>query len=95
MNISTLIISIIYINRFCEKNRYVLCMNYINKIALSSCLLSIKFNEDININNIYYSKVAGISIYDLNNLEFYLYVKLHFSLLVDCEIYQKYFDHFS
>ena len=95
MNISTLIISIIYIDRFCEMNRYVLCMNNIHKIILSSCLLSIKFNEDINVNNKYYSKVAGISIYDLNNLEFSLYVKLQFSLLVDFDMYQKYFDYFS
>lgn len=94
MNISTLIISIIYIDRFCEMNRYVLCMNNIHKIILSSCLLSIKFNEDKNANNKYYSKVAGISIYDLNNLEFNLYVKLHFSLLVDYDMYQKYFYYF-
>ena len=94
MNISTLIISIIYIDRFIQLNRYILSMNNIHKILLSSCLLSIKFNEDINYNAKYYSKVVGLPIYDLNNLEFYFYVKLNFTLFVDYEIYQNYYEYF-
>ena len=94
MNISTLIMSIIYIDKFCENERYVLCMNNIHKLLLASCLLSIKFNEDINISMKYYSEIAGIPIYDLNNLEFYLCVKLRFSFFVDYDIYQKYFEYF-
>lgn len=94
MNISTLIMSIIYIDKFCENERYVLCMNNIHKLLLTSCLLSIKFNEDININMKYYSEIAGIPIYDLKNLEFYLCVKLRFSLFVEYDIYQKYFEYF-
>jgi len=94
MNISTLIVSIIYIDRFCEINRYVLSMNNIHRILLTACLLSIKFNEDKNIKSKYYADVAGIPFYDLNNLEFYLYVKLKFSLFVDYNIYQKYFEYF-
>ena len=94
MNISTLIISIIYIDRFCESNGYVLSLNNIHRILLAACLLSIKFNEDINISEHYYSNIAGVPINDLNNLEFYLYVKLKFSLFVDFEYYQKYFEYF-
>ena len=94
MNISSLIMSIIYIDRFCEFNRYVLCMNNIHRILLTACLLSIKFNEDINISSKYYAEVAGIPVYDLNNLEIYLCVKLKFSLFVSCDIYQKYYEYF-
>ena len=94
MNISTLIMAIIYIDKFCENERYVLCMNNIHKLLLTSCLLSIKFNEDINISMKYYSEIAGIPIYDLKNLEFYLLVKLRFSFFVDYDIYQKYFEYF-
>ena len=94
MNISSLIMSIIYIDRFCENNRYVLCMNNIHKLLLTACLLSIKFNEDINISTKFYAEIAGIPVYDLNNLELYLCVKLKFSLFVDYDIYQKYFDYF-
>ena len=63
MNISSLIMSIIYIDRFCEINRYVLCMNNIHKILLTACLVSIKFNEDINISTKYYSEVADTNLW--------------------------------
>ena len=94
MNISTLILSIVYIDRFCESNGYVLSLNNIHRIILSSCLLSIKFNEDFNINIKYYANIVGVSLNDLNNLEFYFYVKLKFSLFVDYDYYQKYFEYF-
>ncbi len=94
MNISTLIISIIYIDKFCEMNGYILSLKNIHRILLTACLLSIKFNEDGNVNTKYYANVAGIAVQDLNNLEFYLIVKLEFSLFVDYETYQKYFEYF-
>ena len=94
MNLSSLINSIIYIDTFCEMNKYVLSMHNIHRILLTSCLLSIKFNEDVNVNTKYYAEVAGIPVQDLNNLEFYFIVKIRFSLFVDYYIYQKYFEYF-
>ena len=55
--------------------------------------MSIKFNEDINVNTKYYASVAGIPVQDLNNLEFYFIVKLQFSLFVDYENYKIYFEY--
>ena len=95
MNISSLILSIIYIDRFSELNGYILSMKNIHRIILASCLLSIKFNEDVSINAKYYASMAGIPVYDLNNLEFYLIVKLQFGLFVNYDTYQKYFEYFS
>ena len=95
MNISSLILSVIYIDRFSELNGYILSMKNIHRIILASCLLSIKFNEDVSINAKYYASIAGIPVYDLNNLEFYLIVKLQFGLFVNYDIYQKYFEYFS
>ena len=94
MNISSLIISIIYIDRFCELNGYILSLKNIHRIFLTACLLSIKFNEDVNLNTKYYANVAGITVQDLNNLEFFLIVNLEFSLFVESDIYQKYFEYF-
>ena len=56
-------------------NKYVLSMHNIHRLLLTSCLLSIKFNEDVNVNSKYYAEVAGIPVQDLNNLEFYFIVK--------------------
>ena len=94
MNLSSLILSIIYIDRFCELNGYILSLNNIHRILLAACLLSIKFNEDININTKYYANIAGVSVADLNNLEHYFYIKLNFSLYIDYDFYQKYFEYF-
>ena len=94
MNISSLIISIIYIDRFCELNGYILSLKNIHRIFLTASLLSIKFNEDVNLNTKYYANVAGITVQDLNNLEFFLIVNLEFSLFVESDIYQKYFEYF-
>ena len=93
MNISTLIMSIIYVDKFCEINKYILSLKNIHRILIASCLLSIKFNED-SINTKYYAKIVGTTDYDLNNLEIYFYIKLQFSLFVEFDYYQKYFDYF-
>ena len=95
MDISTLIISIIYIDIFCDKNQYILTENNIFRILLSVCLLSLKFNEDIIINYKSYAEIASVSVEDLKNLEFYMYLKLHFSLNIKYELYKSYYDYFS
>ena len=94
MSLSTLIISIIYIDKFCEINKYILSLKNVHRILIASCLLSIKFNEDC-ISTKYYSKIVGINDCDLNNLELYFYIKLQFSLFVDDDDYQRYFDYLS
>ena len=93
MSISTLIMSIIYIDKFCEINKYILSLKNIHRILIASCLLSIKFNED-SISTKYYSKIVGTNDIDLNNLEIYLFIKLQFSLFVDYDYSQKHFDYF-
>ena len=95
MEISTLIISIIYIDRFCYKNKYYLTYNNIFRVLLSSCILSLKFNEDKPVNYKTYSEIAAVSIEDLKNLEFNMYLKLHFSLCVKYDLYKSYYDYFT
>ena len=95
MDISSLIISIIYIDNFCDKNKYYLTQNNIYRILLSACLLSLKFNEDIIVNYKSYAEIAAVSVEDLKNLEFYMYLKLHFSLNVKYDLYKSYYDYFA
>ena len=95
MEISTLINSIIYIDNFCDKNKYYLTPNNIFRILLSACILSLKFNEDITVNYKTYADIAAVSVQDLKNLEFYMYLKLHFSLNVKYDLYKSYYDYFA
>ena len=95
INISTLINAIIYIDIFCERKKYILCLNNIYLILLSACLLSIKFNEDVYISSKLFAKIGGIPLENLNELESYLYLNLHFSLFVKDDLYKSYYDYFT
>ena len=95
MEISSLILGIIYIDKMCEKQKYVLSFNNINRLILAACLLSIKFNEDSSFSNVVFARIGGVNVEVLNKLEYDFYVLLDFSLFVDFVYYQKYFVYFS
>ena len=95
IDISTLIIAIIYLDTFCDMNRYILCINNIHRIIMASCVLSIKFNEDLSFGNDYYAKMANFSLDLLNRLEYEFYVMMNFKLLVNSDMYRKYYAYFT
>ena len=66
---STLIISLIYIDKLCENTNFVLNSHNIHRIILASLMLAIKYNEDDYYSNEYYAKVGGIALKELNRLE--------------------------
>ena len=66
---STLIISLIYIDKLCENTNFVLNSHNIHRIILASLILAIKYNEDDYYSNEYYAKVGGIALKELNRLE--------------------------
>jgi hypothetical protein len=57
---------------------------------LSALLASIKYNEDDFYSNLYYSKVGGISLNEMNNLEDDFLQKIKFNLWIDIEEFSKY-----
>ena len=95
LNISTLILSVIYIDIFCEKYKYVLTLNNIYRLILIAIYISIKYNEDIYIDTKTYSAIAGVSPEDLKDLEFQMCVALDFAFYVRSDYYQQYFIYFS
>ena len=62
-------------------NRYILCINNIHRILMASCILSIKFNEDLSFGND--SQMANFSLDLLNILEYEFYVMMNFKLIVN------------
>ena len=95
INISTLILAIIYLDKFCEKFKYVLTLHNIHRIILISIFISMKYNEDIFVNANIYAQIAGVCTEDLLNLEFNMCVALEFGFYVKEELYQQYFIYFS
>lgn len=95
MNLSTLILAVIYMDKFCEKFKYILTLNNIYRLILISVFIGLKYNEDIYVNEKSYASIAGVSLEDLKYLEFQMCVALDFSFFVKSELYQQYFVYFS
>ena len=95
MNISTLILSVIYIDLFCEKFNYVLTSNNIYRMIIISIYISLKYNEDIFVNTKTYAAIAGVTPDDLKTLELYMCVTLDFSFFIKSDYYQQYSVYFS
>ena len=87
---STLIISLIYIDRFCNKAKVTLTHYNIHRILFSSILMGIKFNEDNFYDNKYYSQIAGVKLKELKVLEYNFIKMLNCELYVSRDLYDKY-----
>lgn len=94
MNISSLILSVIYIDQFCEKYKYILSLNNIYRLILVFVFISLKYNEDIMVNANTYSNIAGVFVNDLKTLEYEMCKALDFNFFVKSENYQQYFVYF-
>ena len=75
---STIVMILIYIDRFCNINKVKLTYSIIHKLILSSMVVAVKFNEDEYYPMKFYAKLGGISLIELNFLEFYFISLTHF-----------------
>lgn len=89
---STLIISLIFIDKLCHTADITLTHYNIHRILFTAVLISIKYNEDSFYDNIYYSEIAGVKIKELKLLEYTFISMVDFKFYVSSEIYKKYLD---
>jgi hypothetical protein len=87
---STIIISLILIDKICEHSKINLNKKNIHKIFLTSIIIAIKYNEDEYFTNNYYAKVGGILEKELFNLEYAFLKILNFNVYIDETIYENY-----
>ena len=90
MEKSTLIISLIFIDRLCHKADVTLTYFNIHRILFTAVLISIKYNEDSFYENNYYADIAGVKLKELKLLEYTFISMVDFKLYVSNEIYEKY-----
>ena len=79
----------------CTTSGIILNPHNIHKIILGCLLLAVKYNEDVYFTNEHYAKVGGVSIEELNNLEYFSIQLLNFDLFISEDIYQKYLNNIS
>ena len=86
---SSLIISLIYLDKLIMKNININKYN-IYQLLFSCLLISVKYNEDNIYKNNYYSEIIGITLEQLNLLEYSLYYLLDFNAYIKNETYEYY-----
>ena len=91
VNESTIIITLIYIDRICNINHLNLTYYNIHKLILASFILAIKYNEENYYSMAFYSKIGGISLSELNNLEFECLILIRYNLFIQPKLFDKYY----
>ena len=90
---STIIISLIYLDRICSRKGIKLTKYNIHRLLFTSILVAIKYNEDIIYGNKFYSKIAGVAVDELKILEISFLKIIDFQIFVSDELYQKYYTY--
>ncbi len=90
INDSTLIICLIYLDRYLKMNKIILTEFNVHRLFFSSLLIAIKYNEDYFYTNKFYSNVSGLKCSELNKLELKFSTEIKFDLFVDKNLYEKY-----
>lgn len=90
LDTASLTAAAIYINSLWEKNQYVLTYNNIYRLILAAIVISIKFNDDIVYKNSYYGKIGGVSLKEINYLEYQLLSYLNFNLSINLDYFKSY-----
>jgi hypothetical protein len=89
---STLIAMLIYIDRLCELNNFIVNSYNVYKILFSSLIIAIKYNEDEYYDNKFYAKVGGLTLKEMNNLEINYLSLIDFKLYISEEVFDNYFE---
>ena len=92
---STLIAMLIYIDRLCELNNFIVNSYNVYKILFSSLIMAIKYNEEEYFGNKYLAKVGGLSLNEMNLLELIYLNLIDFNLYVSDEVFQTYVNNIN
>jgi hypothetical protein len=92
INESTIILILIYIDRICNMNHFILTYYDIHKMKLVAFILAIKYNEDCYYSMNYYSKKVGITLSELNNFESEYLILIGYNLFIQAKLYEKYYN---
>jgi len=83
---------LIYIDRICELNNFIINSYNVYKILFSSLIIAIKYNEDEYYDNKFYAKVGGLTLKEMNNLEINYLSLIDFKLYISEEVFDNYFE---
>ena len=91
LEFSTIILSLININRLLERRRDHLSKNNFYKLFITSCLLNSKINEDITYDSDCFAMAGNIDKNELIFLEKKFFEMVDYRLFVNDEVYRRYY----
>ena len=94
MEDSTMILMLVYLDRYCEKTNVSLNDKNVHRLMFFSVMAAIKYNEDEFCKNSYYALVAGLPVKEFNYLEQMFMRGIDYSLYVskyNYDVYESYF----
>jgi hypothetical protein len=86
---NTLIVAYLYIMKLIENESFVLGINNAYRLLLGAVVLAKKVLEDIRFNNAYYCDIGGISVNELNMIEYSLFTRINFDVNLKMEDVNK------
>ena len=89
---STFITSLIYLDNILLRTKTKLTYMNSYKLFYTCFVLSTKFNEDRHNSNKFYAKVCGVNINDFLLMEYRALKYLDFSLFIQAETYELYYN---
>ena len=87
---STMILTLIYIDRMCKYSKTTIIYNNIFQLVLTSLLIAIKYNEEKNFSFKYFASLGGITASELKILEKKFLYLINYNLYVDQKLFEKY-----
>ena len=85
---NNLICSLIYLDEI-DKKKPITEFN-IHRIFFTAILISIKYNEDDIFKNDYYSQISGVTLTEINKMEYTFISLLDFNLYINPSVFEKY-----
>ena len=79
---NTLLFAYLYIMKLIKKENYVLCLNNVYRLLLGSVVLAKKTLEDLYYDNAYCCEIGGMSVKELNMIEYSLFVRIEFKVKI-------------
>jgi hypothetical protein len=64
-------------------------------VIITACVLAIKYCEDDYYANTFYAKVGGISLEEMNQLEYDFLAFCNFEMAIKQNKYNKYYDYLT
>ena len=92
MEFSSIVLSLISINRFLDHTKDQLSKNNFYKLFITSCLLNSKQNEELLYDYEFYAKAGKIDKNELILLEKEYFEMIEYKLFVNNEVYLRYYD---